>query len=110
MKKWMHWTMTAMCAFALSMGAAAAETSKPPTVKNRQVNQQKRIGQGVKSGELTKAETLRLERNAARIRRSTAKDRNDGGVFTRRERAKAQRKLNRQSGAIAKQKHDRQDR
>lgn len=107
MKKWMQWTMTAMCAFALSTGVAAAKT---PTAKNRQINQQKRIGQGVKSGELTKAEARRLERNAARIRRSTVKDRHDQGVFTLRERVKAHKKLNRQSAAIAKQKHDKQDR
>jgi hypothetical protein len=107
MKKWMRWTMTALCACALSAGVAAAQT---PTAVNRQIAQQKRIGQGVKSGELTKAETLRLERNAARIRRSTVKDRADQGVFTPKERAKAQKKLDRQSKAIARQKHDSQDR
>ena len=107
MKKWMQWTMTAACAFALSVGMAQAG---PRNVKDRQVTQQKRIGQGVRSGELTKAETLRLERNAARIRRSTVRDRKDQGVFTPRERVKAQKKLNRQSRAIAKQKHDRQER
>ncbi len=107
MQKWMRWTMTAMCALTLGAGVAAAG---PNNVKDRQVVQQKRINQGVRSGELTKAETLRLERNAARIRRSTARDRKDQGVFTPRERVQSHRKLNRQSRAIGKQKHDRQKR
>ena len=72
--------------------------------------QQKRIGHGVKSGELTKPEAVRLERNSARIHRSIRKDRVDQGVFTPRERAQAQRKLNRQSAAIARQTHDGQSR
>jgi hypothetical protein len=107
MTKWMQWTMTAVCAFALSAGVAVAET---PTAKNRQIEQQKRIKDGVESGELTKPEARALERNARRIHRSTAKDRRDQGVFTARERAQAQRKLSRQSRAIARQKHDRQER
>lgn len=106
-KQWMQWTMTALCAFALSMGVAQAGG---PSAKNRQIAQQKRIAQGVKSGELTKPEARGLERNAARVHRSVVNDRLDQGVFTPRERAKAQRQLNRQSKAIAKQKHDAQER
>lgn len=79
-------------------------------MKNRQKAQQKRIRQGARSGELTPREARRLERNAARIHRSTRKDRIDGGAFTRKERAKAQRKLNRQSHEIRREKHDNQSR
>jgi len=107
MKKWMQWTMTAMFAFALSAGVAEAG---PKGVRSRQATQQKRIGHGVNNGELTKGETLRLQRNAGRIHRSIRRDRVDQGVFTPRERVKAQQKLNRQSRQIAKQKHDRQQR
>ncbi len=97
--------------YALAALFAAALTSAPavakkPTAKNRQIHQQKRIKQGAKSGALTRAETRRLERNAARIHVSTAKDRRDGGAFTPAERVEAQRKLNRQSRAIHKQKTD----
>ena len=107
MMKWMHWAVTATCAFAMTAGVAAAEA---PTPKNRQIEQQKRIAQGVRSGELTKSETRGLERNAARIHRSIVRDRRDHGVFTARERRQAQHALNRQSRAIGGQKHDRQDR
>jgi hypothetical protein len=74
----------------------------------RQVDQQRRIAQGVRSGELTRPEARRLERNAARIHRSVVRDRVDGGVFTPRERAQAQSRLNKQSRAIYRQKHDQQ--
>jgi hypothetical protein len=77
-------------------------------LRTRQVRQQKRIAQGARSGELTRPETRRLERNAKRIHRSIVRDRVDGGVFTPAERAAAQRKLNRQSRAIRTQKHDAQ--
>ena len=95
-------SFTMICALSLSGVALAA----PPTVKDRQQNQQQRIRQGARSGELTAGETVALQRGAARTRRSIAADRRDQGVFTPRERAKAQRKLDRQSRRIAAQKHD----
>jgi len=91
-----------LCAFTLTGAVMAAS----PAVKNRQIHQQQRIRQGVRSGELTGPETVRLQRSSARIHRSIVRDRVDQGVFTPRERAQAQRKLNRQSKRIAVQKHD----
>ena len=107
MTKWMQWASAAFCGLTLSAGLALAQA---PTPTNRQIEQQKRIAGGVKSGELTKPEARTLERNARRVHRSTAKDRRDQGVFTRRERAEAQQKLNWQSRAFTRQKHDRQNR
>jgi hypothetical protein len=107
MTKWMQWTMAAACAGMFGVTIAAAEV---PTPKNRQVEQQQRIAQGVKRGELTRVEVRRLEHGAARMHRSIRKDRRDQGVFTPLERSRAQRALNHQSRAIARQKHDRQDR
>ena len=104
MNKRTQWFTLSICTLTLGAGLALA---KDP-VAQRQKRQQRRIGQGVSSGQLTKPETLRLERNSARIHRSIVKDRHDGGVFTPRERAKAQRKLNGQSRAIYRQKHDAQ--
>ena len=101
MKKLTQRFTLGICTLTLGAGLALA---KGPVVQR----QQSRIGQGINSGELTKRETLKLERNAARIHRSVVKDRHDGGVFTPRERAKAHRKLNRQSRAIYRQKHDSQ--
>jgi hypothetical protein len=103
----MQRTATAICGVALCAGMAMAQAE---AAKDRQTEQQQRIAEGVKSGELTKPEARALERNARRIHRSTAKDRRDQGIFTKRERVEALRKLNRQSHAIARQKHDRQDR
>ncbi len=100
--------MLMMGACTLTLGAGLAMASG--NVKGRQVHQQRRIAQGVRSGELTRPEARRLERNAARIHRSVVRDRIDGGVFTPRERAKAQHRLNRQSRAIYRQKHDGQTR
>ncbi len=102
MKKLTHWFTVGVCTLTLGAGLALA---KDP-VGQRQKRQQRRIGQGVNSGELAKRETLKLERNAARIHRSVVKDRHNGGVFTPRERAKAHSRLNKQSRTIYRQKHD----
>jgi hypothetical protein len=96
-------------AFTLTLGAGLA-LAGGANVKSRQLHQQRRIAQGVKSGELTRREARRLETNAAAIHRSVVRDRIDGGVFTQPERAKAQGRLNRQSRAIYRQKHDGQSR
>ena len=107
MRNMTRWLAVSVCTATLGAGLAFANH---PNVANRQKQQQKRIHQGVKSGELTKREALKLERNAAKIHRSIAKDRRDGGEFTPRERAKARKRLHKQSGAIARQKRDKQKR
>jgi hypothetical protein len=89
---------------AVILSAGTAMAAGPA---KRQVNQQKRIAQGVRSGELTRGEVRGLQRNATRVQRSIVRDRRDQGVFTPRERAVAQKRLNRQSRAIYRQKHDR---
>lgn len=93
-----------VCGFALALSAGTASAA------GRQINQQKRIAQGVRGGELTRPEARRLERNAVRVHRTIKRDRLDQGIFTPRERAKAQMKLKRRSRAIYRQKHDAQDR
>jgi len=102
-----RWLTVSVCAATLGAGLALVDN---PNVAERQKNQQERINQGVANGELTKKEALRLERNAAKIHRSVARDRRDGGKFTAKERIKARKKLNKQNRAIARQKHDRQKR
>lgn len=105
MKRFTRILSIAACTLTVGAGLALAGGA---TVKGRQVHQQRRIAQGVRSGELTRPEARRLERRAAAIHRSVVSDRIDGGVFTPRERAKAQRRLNNQSRAIYRQKHDNQ--
>ncbi len=102
--------MTFVAALGMTLGAGVGFAKKAPTVKNRQINEQKRIHTGAKSGALTVPETVRLEKNAARIHRGVVHDRRDGGAFTPRERIKSQHRLNRQSRAIHRQKTDGQTR
>lgn len=80
-----------------------------PVVDKRQQAQQARIRQGMKSGEVTRSETVRLKAEQRHIRRSERRAKADGQV-TPRERAKLQRKQNRVSRDIRRQKNDRQDR
>ena len=65
-----------------------------------------------KSGEdtLTKRETHKLRHQQQAVHASIVRDRIDGGVFTPKERAKAQVRLNQQSRRIYRQKHDNQTR
>ena len=84
-------------------------TFADPTVNQRQKNQQRRIHEGVKSGELTRHETRKLEREQAHIQRDKMKAKSDGD-FTPKERAKIQREQNRASRDIYRQKHDNQER
>lgn len=76
-------------------------------IDQRQSNQQKRIDQGVKSGELTQQEAARLQQDQARIQRMENKARADGTI-TREEAARIERAQDRQSKAIARESHDKQ--
>jgi hypothetical protein len=88
-------------------GTVAMSQTATPVVKERQVRQQKRIAQGVKSGELTPAETARLETREAKIQHDKKVAKSDG-VVTPTEKAKLSREQNRTSRAIRRQKHDAQ--
>src|SRR5260370_19477215 len=60
--------------------ATPAPTAKPkPTVEQRKENQQDRIANGVKSGQLSAGETAKLEKKEAAINKETAKDRAANG-------------------------------
>jgi hypothetical protein len=91
----------------IGISAAASAQTKTPGVTKRQVNQQKRIGQGVSSGQLTPKETEHLEAREAKIQHDKKLAKSDGTV-TPAERAKLQREENRTSRAIYRQKHDAQ--
>lgn len=74
----------------------------------RQKNQQKRIADGVASGELTKGEAKKLERKERKLHREIKKDRADGGGLTTKERVKIEHKQDKLSDEIAREKHDKQ--
>jgi hypothetical protein len=75
----------------------------------RNINQQTRIAQGVKSGELTNREVGRLEHGQARSNRIQANAGADGHVGANEQR-RIQHADNGQSRRIARQKHDGQTR
>ena len=58
--------VAAMCSIA---AVTFAQSTATPDINKRQMRQQARIKQGVKSGELTKGETRRLEAREAKIQK-----------------------------------------
>lgn len=71
----------------------------------RNVNQQKRIEQGVQSGQLNNREVAKLERGQSKVTRAEANAAADGHVGPH-EQKRVQRKENRQSGRVHHEKHD----
>lgn len=90
--------------FATGVGRTHAQT-----VRQHAKRQQARIGQGVKSGELTKAETINLEAKEKAIHQEIKTARADGSVSAseRKEIRKDQRQTSR---AIYRKKHNNRDR
>jgi hypothetical protein len=76
-------------------------------IQKRKENQQDRIAQGVKSGELTAGETASLEHKEARVNREIRRDRaQNGGTLTPKERRKVNRQQSRLSRQIYRDKHN----
>jgi hypothetical protein len=106
--------VTALFTLALTACAAVGAEAhcggrRTPGIDRREHRQQRRIVRGVRSGELTARETLRLERGAWDVRRDERRAKADGRV-TARERAALQRELNRESRHIYRAKHNDADR
>lgn len=96
--------------FGLSMTGFAQEGRvRTPRISHRQKHQQQRIGQGVRSGELTARETIRLEREQRGIQLEKREAREDG-VVTRAERRDIYREQNQASRHIWRAKHNNRDR
>ena len=89
--------------------AVMAQAQSTPLVDERQQNQRTRIHQGVASGEVTRAEAVKLRSEQRRIKRAEKRVKADGDV-SKKERVALNRKQNQASRKIAKQKHDLQDR
>lgn len=97
-------TMLAVVAVLMAVPALAAP------VGARANHLQGRINQGVRSGELTGREAVRLQVQENHLRREIARDRVDGGGLTAHERAKIQHHENQLSRRVYVQKHDGQRR
>ena len=89
--------------------SASAQTISPPQKISTLPNDKARIHQGVKSGELTKAEAARLKEKEERLRMEK-KDYRQDGVISPAERKDFRKDKKRLSKDIYRQKHDRQDR
>jgi hypothetical protein len=75
----------------------------------RNVNQERRIEQGIQSGKLTNREAAKLERGQARVDRAEARAGADGRVGANEQR-RIQKAENKQSKRIYREKHDAQTR
>ncbi|MEM8906460.1 MAG: hypothetical protein AAGD05_01335 [Bacteroidota bacterium] len=91
--------------FLLGFAFSTQAQTATPKVVDRQVTQQKRIQQGVRSGELSKKETVRLQKQQRHINRSKKRAKADG-VVTKKERAQLHRKQNRASKNVYRAKHN----
>lgn len=93
-------------AAAVAIGAAfsaAAFAQTTQSITQRDVNQQQRIEQGLKSGQLSTGEAARLERGEARVNRMEANALKDG-TLTAAEKARITRAQNAESRAIERNK------
>ena len=87
--------------------AAVQNTNPKSEVGKRAENQQDRIAQGIKSGQLTAGEASNLERKEAGINREVRNDRAaNGGKLTQQERVQVNRQQNRLSNQIYAKKHN----
>ena len=94
--------------FAMAALFATSSAFAQGTINQRRENQQDRIANGVRSGQLTPRETIRAERSEARINHQIRADRRaNGGRLTRPERRQINREQNRASRRIYREKHNR---
>jgi hypothetical protein len=100
MKKGLAAGMAAALAVAIAVPAVAGN------IGQRQMNQQRRIYQGVRSGSLTPGEAMRLERQQFRIERMERRLKADGNL-TCRDRARIRFRQNQASRCIYRAKHNR---
>jgi hypothetical protein len=90
----------------LSMISFSAEARRD---QKREARQQARIHEGVKTGELNKAEAHRLRKGQRRVDKAQMAAKSDG-VVTDQEKAKLEKMQDVQSKRIYDQKHDEQTR
>lgn len=101
-------SLVALMTVTVGSSVAFAGT-RDPKVNHRQYHEQTRIRQGVKSGELTKKEAIKLQSNQRKIARTERRMKSDGNLSAV-ERAKLDKIQDKQSKVIYNQKHDEQDR
>lgn len=97
-----RFTIGTLAAAIIFVSGLSAET-----VNQRRENQQDRVAQGVKSGQMTARETSHVERQEARVNHQVRDDREDhNGHLTSREHAQVNREQNKMSREIYRDKHN----
>jgi opacity protein-like surface antigen len=104
MMKKMLLAVSGMTLLMTGMAYAQAET---PRIDERQANQEKRIDQGIASGQLNEREANRLNKQQEHVNKMEDRAKSDG-VMTKKERARIGAAQARASRHIAREKHDRQ--
>lgn len=96
--------VAALMLFCIGINSADAQ------VRQTAKNQQKRIRQGVRSGELTKPEAVNLARDQREIRQDIREAKTNDGVITPAERKDIRQDQRQASRKIYRKKHNRRDR
>jgi hypothetical protein len=108
--KWGILSVAVLMAGTVAFGqdtSTSTDAAKPGEVAQRKENQQDRIAQGVKSGQLTAGETSNLETKEAAINGETRADRAaNGGKLTTAEKAQVNHQQNQLSRQIYNDKHN----
>jgi hypothetical protein len=103
--------LTIAAASAVLAGLPAVASAAPwQSVNQRQANLERRIDQGVRSGELTRVEAGRVREQFRDLSRLEAQYRRSGHGLDMRERRDLDQRFDRLSQHVYAQKHDRQDR
>ena len=100
--------LTSTLGFAQAAPAAPQVQRHAASINQRRDNQQMRIAQGVRTGQINARKGAKLERREVRIGRTEHRMRAaSGGRLTRPQRVRLNHKLNRTSRAIYRAKHNR---
>lgn len=99
--------LTILCVAVSAAFSSAAHSQTAGSEVQRDVNQQTRIEQGLRSGELSTREAARLERGEARVERMQANALADGKLSDA-EKRRIERAQNTMSQRIYREKHDAQ--
>ncbi|MBD2298672.1 hypothetical protein H6G80_10170 [Nostoc sp. FACHB-87] len=97
-----RFTYAAICAVAVFLPTVASAGE----IYAREVNQQQRIYHGVKNGSINRAELRQLERREASLEAARRRDIRSDGHLTPQERRQLNRRQNRLSRTIYRDKHD----
>ena len=102
-------TLAAASAVLVSL-PAAANAAPWQSINQRQANLDRPIDQGVRTGDLTRPEAVRLRSELRDLARLEQQYRRSGGGLSAWERQDLDRRFDRLSNRIYAERHDRQDR